>query len=234
MVKIRKPLGVVAMGIVLLATACTSNGSNDNGNGSLIEQVDPLYKVRAESALLSLNDFPRAWTSSPYEELDIDISFSEECEILGEESESTSSYSANSDEFTGPDGEFVENEITIYALGLEAASDMAELTLALDRCGEELETTLEKVFQEEGIKVNATISEITVTGFGESSIGLRALLTIPQRGTLVIDIIVIHQGRMVGVLSYAYPFGARPDNASNRFIGQLLEVVATRLEQAQE
>ena len=152
-----------------MATACPSNGS-----GPLIEQVDPLYKVRAESAVLALNDFPRRWTSSPYEELDIDISFSKECEIFNEESDSDSTYTANADEFAGPNGEFVGNSVTIYALRLEASSDMAELALALDRCGEELANVLEKAFQQEGLEVNVTVSEITVTGFGESSTGLRA------------------------------------------------------------
>ena len=153
MSQVLKLISVMLIGVVLVAATCSSNEKSEDDT-TLLEQVDPLFKIRAENALLTLADLPRNWTSEPYEE--------------------------------------------------------------------------------DGIDARIRSSELTITGFGATSKGIRLTMTIPLAGTIMVDAIMAHHDRMVSSLTYAYPVGTSPDSDSNALVGGLLNVIINRLEQAHQ
>jgi hypothetical protein len=153
MSQVLKLISVMLIGIVLVAATCSIDEKSEDDT-TLLEQVDPLFKIRAENALLTLADLPRNWTSEPYEE--------------------------------------------------------------------------------DGIDARIRSSELTITGFGATSKGIRLTMTIPLAGTIMVDAITGHHERMVSSLTYAYPVGTSPDSDSNALVGGLLNVIINRLEQAHQ
>ena len=133
MSQVLKLIGVMLIGIILVAASCSGDEKSEDST-SLLEQVGPLYKVRAENVLLTLADLPSNWTSTPYEDLYISVDFSDQCAMLGEDNDTDSSYTANSSDFSGSNGDSAHNSIDIVSLGLEDAALLNELDLALDRC----------------------------------------------------------------------------------------------------
>jgi hypothetical protein len=229
MSQVLKLISVMLIGIILVAASCSGDEKSE-GNTTLIEQADPLFKVRAENTLLTLADLPRDWTSMPYEEVDFSADFSDECAILDDDTDTDSSYTVNADDFSGPNGDSVSNTIQIFSLGLEATAIMNDLDLAMDRCLRELE----EVFEEDGIDATVLSSELTITGFGATSKGIRLTMTLPLVGTIMVDSIMVHHERMISSLTYAYPVGAASVSDSNALVGGLLNVIINRLEQTQQ
>ena len=84
-------------------------------------------------------------------------------------------------------------------------------------------------YEEDGIYARIRSSELTITGFGATSKGIRLTMTIPLAGT-----IMVHHERMVSTLTSAYPVGTSPDSDSNALVGGLLNVIINRLEQAHQ
>jgi hypothetical protein len=176
-----------------------------------------------------LADLPRNWTNEPYEEVDFSADFSDECKILDDDTDTDSSYTVNSDDFSGPNGDSVSNTIQIFSLYLEATAIMNDLDLAMNRCLGELEEVFENCLEEDGIDARIRSSELTITGFGATSKGIRLTMTIPLTGT-----IMVHHERMVSSQTYAYPVGTSPDSDSNALVAGLLNAIINRLEQAHQ
>jgi hypothetical protein len=120
------------IGIVLVAATYSSDEKSEAGT-TLLKQVDPLFKIQAENTLLTLADLPRNWTSEPYEEVDFSADFSNEWKILDDDTDTDSSYTVNSEDFSGPNGDSVSNTIQIFSLCLEATAIMNDLDVAMDR-----------------------------------------------------------------------------------------------------
>jgi len=226
MSQVLKLISVMLIGVVLVAATCSSDEKSEDDT-TLLEQVDPLFKIRAENTLLTLADLPRNWTSEPYEEVDFSADFSDECKILDNDTDTDSSYTVNSEDFSGPNEDSVSNTIQIFSLCLEATAIMNDLTM--DRCLGELEEVFENRLKEDGIDARIRSSELTITGFGATSKGIRLTMTIPLAGT-----IMVHHERMVSILTSAYPVGTSPDSDSNALVGGLLNVIINRLEQAHQ
>ncbi|MEO2140574.1 MAG: hypothetical protein ABGX63_00170 [bacterium] len=228
MSQVLKLISVMLIGIVLVAATCSSDEKSKDDT-TLLEQVDPFFKTQAENTLLTLADLPRNWISEPYEVVGFSADFSDECKILDDDTDTDSSYTVNSDDFSGPNGDSVSNTIQIFSLCLEATAIMNDLDLAMDRCLGELEEVFENCLEEDGIDARIRYSELIITGFGATSKGIRLTMTIPLVGT-----IMVHHERMVSSLTYAYPVGTSPDSDSNALVAGLLNVIINRLEQAHQ
>ena len=92
----------------------------------------------------------------------------------------------------------------------------------------------EEVFEEDGIDATVLSSELTITGFGATSKGIRLTMTLPLVGTIMVGSIMVHHERMISSLTYAYPVGAASVSDSNALVGGLLNVIINRLEQTQQ
>ena len=57
-------ISVMLIGVVLVAATCSSE-EKSRDDTTLLEQVDPIFKIRAENTLLTLADLPRNWISKP-------------------------------------------------------------------------------------------------------------------------------------------------------------------------
>ena len=66
--------------------------------------------------------------------MDFSADFSDECKILYDDTDTDSSYTVNSEDFRGPNGDSVSNTIQIFSLCLEATAIMNGLDLAMDCC----------------------------------------------------------------------------------------------------
>ena len=64
MSQVLKPISVMLIRIILVAATCSSDEKSEDGI-TLLEQVDPIFKIRAENTLLTLADLPRNWISKP-------------------------------------------------------------------------------------------------------------------------------------------------------------------------
>ena len=106
-------ISVMLIGIVLVAATC-SNDAKSEDDTTLLEQVDPLFKIRAENTLLTLADLTQNWTSEPSEEVGFSANFSDECKILDDDTDTDSSYTVNSEDFSGPNGDSVSNTLQIF------------------------------------------------------------------------------------------------------------------------
>jgi hypothetical protein len=87
----------------------------------------------------------------------------------------------------------------------------------------------ENCLEEDGIDARIRSSELTITGFGATSKGIRLTMTIPLAGT-----ILVHHERMVSSQTYAYPVGTSPDSDANALVAGLLNAIINRLEQAHQ
>jgi len=228
MSQVLKLISIMLIEIVLVAPTC-SNDEKSKDDTTLLKQVDPIFKIRAETTLLTLADLPRNWISKPYEEVDFSADFSDECKIVDDDTDTDSSYTSNSEDFSGPNGDSVSNTIQFFSLCLEATAIMNDLDLAMNRCFEEIEGAFENHLEEDGIDARIKSSELTFTGFGATSKEIRLTITIPLAGT-----IMVHHERMVSNLTYAYPVGTSPDSDSNALDAGLLNVITNRLEQAHQ
>ena len=161
--------------------------------------------------------------------MDFPADFSDECKIVDDDTDTDSSYTSNSEDFSGPNGDSVSNTIQFFSLCLEATAIMNDLDLAIDRRFEEIEGAFENHLEEDGIDARIKSSELTFTGFGATSKEIRLTMTIPLAGT-----IMVHHERMVSNLTYAYPVETSPDSDSNALVADLLNVIANWLEQAHQ
>ena len=64
MSQVLKLISIMLIEIVLVAPTC-SNDEKSRDDTTLLEQVDPIFKIRAENTLLTLADLPRHWISKP-------------------------------------------------------------------------------------------------------------------------------------------------------------------------
>ena len=223
MSQVLKLISVILIGVALVAATCSSDEKSEDDT-TLLEQVDPRRKyfigVGRPAPKLDQQILRRSSFSGD---------FSDECKILDDDTDTDSSYTINSEGFSGPNGDSVSNTIQIFSLCLEAAAIKNDLDLAMERCLGELEEAFENRLEENEINARIRSSELTITGFGATSKGIRLTMTIPLAGT-----IMVHHKRMVSSLTYAYPVGTYPDSDSNALVGGLLNVIINRLEQAHQ
>ena len=57
MSQVLKPISVMLIGIILVAATCSSDEKSED-DITLLEQVDSIFKIRAENTLLTLADLP--------------------------------------------------------------------------------------------------------------------------------------------------------------------------------
>ena len=57
MSQVLKPISVMLIGIILVAATSSSDEKSED-DITLLEQVDPIFKIRAENTLLTLADLP--------------------------------------------------------------------------------------------------------------------------------------------------------------------------------
>ena len=185
---IPKPAILASLLAVCLLTASCSQGTE--------------AQIAAESALLSLGDFPAGWTSSPEEKFD-SSGVSEECRP-GEKPEGRVAR-ADSDQFFGPDDQVVGSAVSVY-LSREAAQAALDQSLATaSRCQEEISSLFVQRMSAQGIDGTASTRDLPPVELGDSSTARRwvfELRSAPPR-THVSDSVAFVTGSMGGIFVYS-------------------------------
>ena len=203
---------VSLLGVCLLAISC--------GNVEEAQQS-------AESALLSLSDFPPGWTSSPAEEPG-NLGVSEECKPLFSPGKVAK---AESDQFFGPNDQVVGLTAVVFSSKEEARVSLNSLAERFGRCEEEFQDALVSVFAAPGVEATVTTPGLSFPGLGESSRARRTVveLQITPPRTSVTDTVTIQIGRMAGTFTYTSTGTLDADEEL-----RLVSVFASKLNEAEE
>lgn len=197
----------------------------------------------ATSAVLTLDDLPSGWTVELPDEDEgddeFDYEFSPECAIFAMDDHPDELASADSDEFTGPDGQQVSSDASVFASGDVANGALQEYISATELCHDELVAAYQTAFDEgvqesggdiESVEVALSFEEIAFAKLGQSSVAYRLVGEGTTEGVsfqFIIDSIIVRSGRMVGGVTYTT--FAQPDLQEEQF---LAEILAGKLEGA--
>tara|TARA_B100001964_G_scaffold340_1_gene396 strand:+ start:119 stop:451 length:333 start_codon:yes stop_codon:yes gene_type:complete len=99
-----------------MAIACTDSEDDEEMDSDTFAEFLVAAESAAKAANLSLSDFPTGWTSeaaSDEDEDDSDLDLSEDCQILDSDTVPGEVFEADSDDFTGPDGQSVSSSATV-------------------------------------------------------------------------------------------------------------------------
>lgn len=208
---------MIGVSLSLMAASCTGD-DDDNGNEDTFAEFLVVAESAAESANLSLDDFPTGWTSSKNSEDDdeeVNLDLSEECQILDADTVPGEVTEAESDDFTGPDEQTVSSSTTVVtsaAAGKNAIDDFID-AFALQKCKDELEAGFIKLFKEdEGIDVEVSVKDVSFPNLGDSSSAYRIDISVPGFDVeMTFDLVVIQEERMLGMASFTSPINIKPD-----------------------
>ncbi len=196
----------------------------------------------ARSAVLTLDDLPSGWTTKlpdEDEEDEFDYEFSPECAIFAMDDHPDELASADSDDFTGPDGQELSSDASVFASGDVADGALQEYISATELCRDELVSAFHTAFAEgvqesggdiESVEIAMSFEEIPFPELGQSSVAYRLVGEGTTEGVsfqFIIDSIIVRSGRMVGGVTYTT--FAQPDLQEEQF---LAEILAGKLEGA--
>lgn len=222
-----RALWAIALTLVtLLLAACESDDTVPDATAAPTPTFEEFLEVAhevAESATLSLDDFPPGWTSSERDDSDFDIELSEECDFLNSEFSPGAVSGAESDVFTGPEDQEVRSDVTVYASSGAAQYALNTFNEALGRCKEEITDAFQKIFIDsvtrtlrerqapvavtEGVGdlLKLTISDLSFSDLGESSKAFRIAMEIEVLEVeIVLDFVSIIQGEITGSFGYTF------------------------------
>jgi len=118
MFKSRRILFVLMLVVCLslMAFAWTDSEDDEDMDSDTFAKFLVAAETAATAVNLSLSDFPIGWTSgaaSEEDEDDSDLDLSEDCRILDLDTVPGEVFEADSDDFTGPDGQSVSSSATV-------------------------------------------------------------------------------------------------------------------------
>ena len=237
----RKTLVIVGI-LVLAAVASACRGAA----GSAPTETSPEFRAAAQeaadSALLTLDDFPSGWTSAPpaADTDDSQLGLSKECSALELETFPGQVAEAESDDFTGPDEQEVSSAISVFPTDDTAQEAVDAFNNAFDQCGKELEDALTRLIKEGAeagelpseveLDLQVNVENLSFERFGDATVAYR----IPVKASFIgitleftIDLVFMRDGRVAGGLFY---FSLGEIDAEEE--QQLAQAVADNLEQA--
>lgn len=219
----------IALAAGLLLAACGGNGSggpaertSPGGQTPTVSSKQAAAALQAagpaaaKAGLLTLADMPAGWTGAPHQASgDTELQgLSPDCQQFAKDDESFEGElaHADSDDFSGPDGQQVSATAWAFPVAELSTDAMDTYTEALSKCRDELANALQALFQEgmgtdaQGIAdVKTSFSELSSPSAGQESAGNRIAFTV-SIGSLTmaptIDFIVVRQGKMLGGLAY--------------------------------
>jgi hypothetical protein len=221
-------LSLVALTIVMTAVSCTGGGGSDDETDV---NTSPLFTAEeaeeaALAALLILEDLPAGWTAGPAspdddngeEAGEQNLDLPPECEAFEAEVDEPGSVAkADSDEFTSPDEDTVQSDVTVYANAGLASEAIDQVRQLVEQCGEPLHAAFESLFGEQFAEDSAEIPfEIELSDFsfdtfdfaelGDETLAVRITFGVKAAGLLdlqfALDLIGIRSGRVIGGLIY--------------------------------
>ncbi len=197
----------------------------------------------ATSAVLTLDDLPSGWTVELPDEDEgddeFDYEFSPECALFAMDDHPDELASVDSDGFTGPDGQELSSDASVFTSGDVADGALQEYISATELCRDELVSAFQTAFAEgvqesggdiESVEIAMSFEEIPFPELGQSSVAYRLVGEGTTEGVsfqFIIDSIIVRSGRMVGGVTYTT--FAQPDLQEEQF---LAEILAGRLEGA--
>ncbi len=221
----------------LMAVACTDSEDSEEVDRDTFGEFLVAAETAAKSANLSLDDFPTGWTSekaSEDDEDDTDLGLSEECQILDSDNFPGEVFEADSDDFTGPDGQTVSSSATVLTSYSAAENAIEEFLKAssLQECKTELAEAFVTMFQEDqGINAEVSLKDVSFPKIGESSAAYRLLTVVPDFDLeLILDLVVVQQGKMLGTLTFTSAVNIKPDADEEADLGEKFSAKITAAE----
>jgi len=228
-----KSVLILVTAFTLIAMAC-GGGSNGDDDAESFQVFLEASQEAAESAMLTLEDFPPGWTSSPAEpDDDFSLDLSDECAVLDAETYPGEVSAVESDDFTGPDDQEVSSNATVLTSKEAAASALKTFTraLALESCrGEVVEAFEEELSFDVGADVQVSLEDLSFPTLGDSSDSFRIKVEAVGQ-SLVFDVTMIQKGNMLGAFFYIPGINSNPDIAEE---AEFAELFSAKLEAAEE
>lgn len=228
----------------LLLAAC--GGGGGSSQGELPAGFVTAAREAAQSALLTLEDFPEGWTARVRPEVDLQLS--PDCESLSRDELPGAIATAASEQFIGPSeqpltpGDSVTSDVAVFGSEDAAEAALTEQESTMERCRDEFLTEMERVvreaIQEEGIQpdqigeISIALREVDFPEVGDSLRNSRLEIRGTVAGfnfTSTVDIVAIRQDRLVGALSYTAVGGADIQE-----VQQIAEILADKLAKADD
>lgn len=197
-------------------------------------------RTAAESALLTLDDFPTGWTERPPEEdQGPDIELPAECDVLSEEEDFPGTLGdADSDEFHGPNDEEVTSSTTVFVDTESAEHVLRFLDDFVNNCREPFQDAMEGYLKQvasdegpiefDGFEVN--IDRLSFPDHGDEQLALRISVNaesseFPFPIEVYLDVIGFRLGRTTGGITFT-SVSNTPDAGEEQ---RLLDLIEERL-----
>lgn len=236
----------------LLAAVLVGCGGDDEGKASPDDRTssapsptasatpDPAELAIAESAVLTLDDFPAGWQAKDADEQSEDDLRSRRrvAECVGVDYDdlyiTTAEARVDSQDFVSEDDDELSNTVSVTTDEERAASSFAILAgekyraCALD----EVRTNMKELAEEEDVEVGeASLNEISFDDYGDETTAFRVTLPIRAEGTSVefyLDFVAVRVGRAATTVSVQSSYTAF-DSAE---LSEYVRITTDRLERA--
>lgn len=186
------------------ATAANAGAPTPAGDNSAAEAA-------VQDALLTGDDVPSGWTSSPHTEANLE-GLTGDCQSVTATNPFPGDVAnANSDDFTGPDNQTVSSAAAVFTSAAAAKDAMDRFTSTFSDCRQQLTDAFDAMFKSqfetggEGPNIQTSFEPLTLPQQDEETSGYRLTLTVSLGGVTfepTIDFAVIRQGRMLGGFFY--------------------------------
>ncbi len=191
-------------GITPAATAANTGAPTTAGDNAAAEAA-------AQDALLTGDDLPSGWNSSPHTEADLQ-GLTGDCQSLNTTNPFPGDVAnGNSDDFIGPDDQTVSSSAAVFASAAAAKDAMDGFTSTFSTCRQQLTDAFDAMFKsqfEQGAQspnIQTSFEPLSLPQQDEETSGYRLTLTVSLGGVTfqpTIDFALIRQGKMLGGFFY--------------------------------
>jgi hypothetical protein len=213
--------------ILLAAGAAASimaacSGGDDADSNVVSDEFRAAAPAAAESSLLTIENLPAGWSGTQAENGgdDSDLELGPECDVLLANLDAVPGEiaSAESDDFTGPDGQQVSSGAAVFATEAAAQDAVDAINDAVDSCRADFEDALLEFFRvslEEDpdidqealdeIDVEVLFEDLSFADVGDSVSAYRLNIDVTvadERLEPTADIVLLRQGRLTGGLFF--------------------------------
>ncbi len=200
--------------LLALAACCSSLLFSSCAFGGGTSAFEKAAENAVKAALLTPADLPPGWTAEPQDQDDqTDVEFTGECAFYEEDEFPGSVATADSDELTGPQNQFVSTSAVAFKSEQEAADGLDEFIRLPDVCRRQLEDILTKTMSDSLAKEGIADANVTVSvqdfafpdQLGSSRGSYRVNFSwvaggVPFSGSM--DFVFWQEGRMIGGFVY--------------------------------
>ena len=203
---------------VLAGCCLAACGGDDDSTGST---PTPDFRAAAEAAapdaVLALEDMPRFWTEATGDSPATRVELDPECDIF----DPTVTFpeavvTEQGDGFQGPDERRAGSGVAIFETEAQAQDSLDTVDETAERCRPDLLEAIDTAAREEASErgfdlgifadVNVDIDDHDIEAVGDQTLAYRAHVEIGVIGIsaeYTLDVILVQEGRLVGVLLYS-------------------------------